>query len=212
MDMSPRRSVAEARQTRQRIVEHGLAVASADGLEGLTIGRLAADLAMSKAGVLGHFGTKESLQLAVVDAAAEMFVREVPQRARDVSPGLFHLRAVCEAWVSYLERNPLPGGCFFTAAAAEFDGRSGPVRDAIAGMDSLWQRDLRIDVRRAVSVGDLPPDTDPDQLVYEIDGIMLALNHFLQLHHDRSAAQRARRALHRLLGSENSRADHEPVR
>jgi tetracycline repressor-like protein len=103
--------------------------------------------------------------------------------------------------VSYLERDLLPGGCFFTAAAAEFDGRSGPVRDAIAGMNALWQRDLRIHIRRAVSDGDLPPDTDADQLVYEIAGIMLALNHFLQLQQDRLAPARARRALHRLLGT-----------
>ncbi|WP_027943937.1 TetR/AcrR family transcriptional regulator [Amycolatopsis taiwanensis] len=199
--MSPRKSVVEARQTRQRIIDRGLAIASVDGLEGLTIGRLATEMEMSKAGVLGHFGTKESIQLAVVDAAAEMFAQEVPQRVRDVPPGLPHLRAVCEAWVSYLERNILPGGCFFTAAAAEFDGRGGPVRDAIAGMEALWQRDLRIHIRRAVSLGDLPPDTDPDQLVYELWAVMLALNHFLQLNHDRSAPDRARRALHRLLGT-----------
>lgn len=198
--MSPRRSVLETRRTRQRILDRSLAIASVDGLDGLTIGRLANELGMSKAGLLGHFGTKESLQLAVVDAAAEMFVREVPRRARDAAPGLPHLRAVCEAWVSYLERRVLPGGCFFTAAAAEFDGRDGPVRDAVAGLNAVWQRDLRTHVRRAVDAGDLPPDTDPDQLVYELVGVMLALNHFLQLQRDGSAPARARRALHRILG------------
>ncbi|GAA2415158.1 TetR family transcriptional regulator C-terminal domain-containing protein [Streptomyces coeruleofuscus] len=197
--MSPRNSVLEASRTRQRIVDRGLTLASVDGLEGLTIGRLATELAMSKAGVLGHFGTKEGLQLAVVDAAAEMFAREVPQRARGVPPGLAHLSTLCEAWVSYLERELLPGGCFFTAVAAEFDGRGGPVRDAIAGLDSLWRRDLSIHIRRAITVGDLPADTDPDQLVYELVGIMLALNHSLQLHHDKQAPGRARRAVQRLL-------------
>ncbi|WP_069816824.1 TetR/AcrR family transcriptional regulator [Streptomyces sp. TP-A0874] len=197
--MSPRNSVLEAGRTRQRIVDRGLTLASVNGLEGLTIGRLATELGMSKAGVLGHFGTKESLQLAVVDAAAEMFAREVPQRARGVPPGLAHLSALCEAWVSYLERELLPGGCFFTAVAAEFDGRGGPVRDAIAGLDSLWRRDLSIHIRRAVNVGELPTDTDPGQLVYELVGIMLALNHSLQLHHDERAPGRARRAVRRLL-------------
>ncbi|MEU9288948.1 TetR/AcrR family transcriptional regulator [Streptomyces sp. NPDC048275] len=197
--MSPRNSVLEAGRTRQRIVDRGLTLASVDGLEGLTIGRLATGLGMSKAGVLGHFGTKESLQLAVVDAAAEMFAREVPQRARGVLPGLAHLRALCEAWVSYLERQLLPGGCFFTAAAAEFDGRGGPVRDALAGLDSLWRRNLSIHIRRAINVGDLPPETDPDQLVYELVGIMLALNHSLQLHRDKQASGRARCAVQRLL-------------
>jgi AcrR family transcriptional regulator len=126
--MSPRNSVVEAQRTRQRIVEHSLSVASLNGLEGLTIGRIATDLGLSKAGVLGHFGTKEGLQLAVVDAASELFAREVPQRVpADAEPGLPRLRGYCEAWVSYVERDVLPGGCFFTAAASEFDGRGGPV-------------------------------------------------------------------------------------
>uniref|UniRef100_A0AAU2V5Z2 TetR/AcrR family transcriptional regulator n=1 Tax=Streptomyces sp. NBC_00003 TaxID=2903608 RepID=A0AAU2V5Z2_9ACTN len=197
--MSPRTSVLEAGRTRQRIVDHALALASVDGLEGVTIGRLATDLGMSKAGVLGHFGTKQSLQLAVVDAAADMFAREVTQRVRGVPPGLAHLEALCEAWLSYLERKLLPGGCFFTAVAAEFDGRGGPVRDAIAGLDSLWRRDLNIHIRRAVNLGDLPVQTDPDQLVYELVGIMLALNHSLQLHRDEQAPERARRAVRQRL-------------
>lgn len=199
--MSPRNSVLETRRTRQRILDRSLTIASAEGLDGLTIGRLANELVMSKAGVLGHFGTKEGLQLAVVEAAAELFAREVPERAGEVPPGLPRLRALCEAWVSYLERKVLPGGCFFTAAAAEFDGRGGPVRNAVAGMNALWQRDLRLHVQRAIESGDLPVDTDPGQLVYEVVGTMLALNHFLQLQHDPSAPARARRSLHRLLGS-----------
>ncbi len=196
--MSPRRSAADTRETRQRILDHSLAIASQEGLEGLTIGRLAAELGMSKAGLLGHFGTKEALQLAVVDAAAEVFLREVPRRVEQLPSGLPRLKDVCEAWVSYLERNVLPGGCFFTAATAEFDGRSGPVRDALAGMNALWRRDLRIHIRRAVSDGDLPADTDVEQLIYELLGIMLALNHFLQLEKDAAAPARARRALERL--------------
>ena len=198
--MSPRNSVLEARRTRERIVDHGLALASAEGLEGLTIGRLAGELGMSKAGVLGHFGTKESLQLAVVDAAARLFAEQVPQRVRGVAAGLPHLRAVCEAWVSYLERDVLPGGCFFTAAATEFDDRGGPVRGAVAGLNAVWRRDLRGHVRDAVAAGHLPPDTDPDQLTFELVGVMLALNHYRQLQHDPNAAGRARRALGRLLG------------
>lgn len=203
--MSPRRSVAETRETRQRILERSLEIASAEGLEGLTIGRLAAELGMSKAGLLGHFGTKESLQLAVVDEAAQVFSREVPERVRQAPTGLPHVAAVCEAWVSYLERNVLPGGCFFTAATAEFDGRSGPVRDALAGMNALWRRDLRIHIRRAVNAGHLPQDTDVEQLIYDIVGIMLALNHFLQLERDAQAPARARRALERLFTADPAR-------
>jgi len=198
--MSPRRSVAEAHRTRGAILARGVGLASVEGLAGLTIGRLAADLDMSKSGVLGHFGSKEELQLAVVDAAAEVFTREVADRARGVAPGLAKLLAMCAAWVSYLERGVFPGGCFFTAAAAEFDGRGGRVRDAVVGMTSVWDRDLYRQVRTAVADGDLPADTDADQVVFELTGVMMALNNAIQLHRDTGAPDRARVAMRRVLG------------
>jgi AcrR family transcriptional regulator len=175
-------------------------LASTEGLEGLTIGRLAAELQMSKSGVLGHFGSKEELQLAVVDAAADIFTREVADKARGVAVGLPKLLASCRAWVSYLERRVLPGGCFFTAAAAEFDDRPGRVRNAIAGLATVWNRDLYRQTRTAVAAGDLPADTDADQLVFEVTGVIMALNNALQLQRDPDAPGRARRALTRLLG------------
>lgn len=198
--VSPRRSVVESRQTRAEILSTGVRLASVEGLEGLTIGRLATALDMSKSGVLGHFGSKEELQLAVVDAAAEIFTREVANRARGVAPGLPKLLAMCRAWVSYLERRVFPGGCFFTAAAAEFDDRPGRVRDAIAGLATVWDRDLYRQIRTATAAGDLPRDTDADQLVFEISGVILALNHALQLYRDTMTPARARKALTRLLG------------
>lgn len=198
--VSPRRSVAEARQTRADILGAGVRLASVEGLEGLTIGRLATELSMSKSGVLGHFGSKEELQLAVVDTAAEIFGHEVADRARGAAPGLPKLLAMCRAWVAYLERRVFPGGCFFTAAAAEFDDRPGRVRNTIAGLTTVWNRDLYRQIRMAVQAGDLPADTDADQLVFEIEGVILALNNATQLHRDTQAPTRARRALTRLLG------------
>jgi AcrR family transcriptional regulator len=198
--MSPRRSAVETRHTRERIIEHSVALASVEGLEGLTIGRLATELGMSKAGVLGHFGTKEGLQLAVVDAAAALFTREVPERADPAAPGLPRLRSVCEAWIAYLERDVLPGGDFFTAAAFEFDGRHGPVRDAVKGLTELWHRDVRTHIQRAITDGALPPGTDADQLLHDLAGVMLALNLFRQLHEHPKASARARHAVKRLLG------------
>jgi AcrR family transcriptional regulator len=198
--VSPRRSVAEAGQTRSAILARGVQVASVEGLQGLTIGRLAADLGLSKSGLLGHFGSKQTLQLAVVDTAAEVFSREVSDRAAGTAPGLPRLRALCAAWVSYLERGVFSGGCFFTAAVSEFDDRDGPVRDAVAGLNSLWERDLRVQVRLAIASADLPADTDPDQVVFELVGLMLALNRGLQLQRDRGALERTRRAIGRLLG------------
>jgi AcrR family transcriptional regulator len=198
--VSPRRSAADARDTRSAILARGLELASVEGLEGLTIGRLATELGLSKSGLLGHFGTKESLQLALVDAAAELFSREVADPANGVPFGMPQLLALCESWVSYLERSVLPGGCFMMAAASEFDDRHGRVRDAVAGLHSLWQNDLRRHIRLAIATGDLPPDTDAEQLVYELGGLMLALNHALQLYGDRTAIERTRRAMSRLLG------------
>lgn len=192
--------MAEARRTRADILATGVRLASGEGLEGLTIGRLATALGMSKSGVLGHFGTKEELQLAVVDAAADIFTREVAERARGVRPGLPKLVAMCRAWIGYLERRVFPGGCFFTAAAAEFDDRPGRVRDAIAGLTTVWDRDLYRQIRTAAAAGDLPADTDADQLVFELSGVILSLNHSLQLHRDLTAPAKARTAIGRLLG------------
>ncbi|MEV6205640.1 TetR/AcrR family transcriptional regulator [Kitasatospora sp. NPDC051914] len=199
--MSPRKSVAEARRTRERIVAHGIALASVDGLEGLTIGRLAADLGMSKAGVLGHFGTKEALQLAALEGAAAVFSRTVWEPAQHEPPGLPRLRALCEAWITYLEteREVFPGGCLFTTAAVEFDARGGPVHDAVGRLLRLWRRRLAAEARTAAADGTLPAGTDPEQLAYELGGLYLALNQELQLFGSADAADRTRRALDRML-------------
>lgn len=189
----------QAQETRAALLANGVRIASVEGLEGLTIGRLASDLGMSKSGVLGRFGSKEALQLAVIDEAAAVFSREVAARARGITPGLPHLVVVCEAWISYLERDVFSGGCFFMAAAAEFDDRDGPVRDVLAALSSVWQNDLRRQALLAVDAGDLPGDTDVDQLVFELGGLMFALNHALRMTRDHTAGARARRAVNRLL-------------
>ncbi len=181
------------------IITRGVEVASAEGLAGLTIGRLAADLGISKSGLLGHFGSKEVLQIAVIDAAAQIFASEVADRAVDTAYGVPQLPALCEAWISYHERNVFPGGCFFAAAATEFDGRVGPVRDALVGLLTLWRNDLRRQIHAAVVAAELPMHTDPDQVVFELIGIMLALNHALQVYGDSNAPDRARQAVNRLL-------------
>ncbi|MFJ1754970.1 TetR/AcrR family transcriptional regulator [Kitasatospora sp. NPDC088134] len=201
--MSPRNSAVEARRTKARIIERSVALASVDGLEGLTIGRLATDLGLSKAGVLGHFGTKEALQLATLERASTVFTALVWDPAADSEPGLRRLRAVCESWISYLEhaRETFPGGCLFTTAAVEFDAHDGPVRRTLARLLLVWRRRLAGEVRLAVDAGELPADTDPEQIVHELTGIYLALNQALQLLRDPLAATRTRRALHRVLAS-----------
>jgi AcrR family transcriptional regulator len=197
--MSPRRSAEEAAGTRTAIVERALELGSLEGLEGLTIGRLAGDVGMSKSGLIRHFGSKEGLQLAALGAAIGLFQREIWEPVADEPPGLRRLRALSEGWVSYLERDLLPGGCFLTAAASEFDGRAGPVREATRKAWARWLRLLEREVSAAVEAGELPADTDPEQVAFELNGIVMGLNNALQLHGDRSAPARARRAIDRVL-------------
>jgi AcrR family transcriptional regulator len=199
--VSPRKSVADTAATRTRILERSLALASVDGLEGLTIGRLAADLGMSKAGVIGHFGTKQALQLAAVADAAERFRHRVPGRAGRARPGVERLTRAFTEWIDYMGEAEGHGGCLLTSVASEFDGRPGPVRDAVLAALARWTEYVRAELRTAVTDGDLPAGTDVDQLVFELDGVALAARQAVQLHADPLAPTRARRAIGRLLGT-----------
>jgi AcrR family transcriptional regulator len=199
--MSPRRSVAEARRTRAAVVQRAAEVASLEGLEGLTIGRLAADLEMSKAGVLGHFGSKEALQLATLESAIRSFRSEVWEPAADAEPGLARLEAICDAWVSYLERSVFPGGCFLTAVSCEFDGREGRVRDAVVEALALWSRVLEGEVRAAIEAGDLPRGTDPATIALQLNSLAMGANQAIQLFGDRRAPKLARGAMRAALGA-----------
>lgn len=198
--MSPRRSVADARQTRTAILDRAVDVASIKGLEGLTIGLLAEDLRMSKAGVIGHFGTKQALQLAALDQAIDVFRRTVWQPAAELQPGLPRLTATCDSWIAYLASSTFPGGCFLTAASCEFDGRPGPVRDAIADALARWQRRLEHEAATAIDEGDLPTDANPAQIAFELNALAMGANQRLQLHHDPTTAARTRNAMRRILG------------
>jgi AcrR family transcriptional regulator len=198
----PRRSQAEARETRAAIVDRAVELSSVEGLEGLTLGRLAGELRMSKSGVVGHFGSKERLQLTTLEAANEIFKREVWDRTEDAEPGLPRLLAICDAWISYLERRVFPGGCFMTAAACELDGRDGPLRDAVAEAMSRWYRALEHHVRVAVEAGDLPAGTDPREVALKLNAFAMAANQRLQLFQDHDAAETARRAMRAALRPE----------
>lgn len=198
--MSPRSSVAEASRTREAIVAEVVARASVEGLEGITIGTVADGLGMSKAGVVGPFGSKEELQLAALEGAIEIFRAEVWDRAADSSPGLERLRAIAEQWISYLERDVFPGGCFLTAAAAEFDGRPGRVRDAVAATLRLWNSVLEAEARTAIEAGELDPSADPAQVAFELNAIAMAVNQARQLRADADAGRRGRIAMARALG------------
>jgi hypothetical protein len=141
--------------------------------------------------------------MPILDGAAAVFRRLVWSRAEPEPPGLPRLRAACEAWIDYLEheRQIFPGGCLFTTAAIEFDARGGPVRDAVARLHRIWRRRLVAEVRTAVTAGELPRDTDPEQVAFELVGLFMALNQEIQLFADPQAATRTRNALNRLLAA-----------
>jgi AcrR family transcriptional regulator len=195
----PRRSAAAAADTRSAIVTAAVDLASTDGLEGITIGRLADDLAMSKAGVIGPFGSKEALQLAALDVAIDVFTREVWQRSESAEPGRARLEAIRDAWIRYLITDVFPGGCFLTAASCEFDARGGPVRDAVAAGLDRWRRVLEREAKIAIEAGDLPADTDPGDVAFGFAAAAVGLDQAWQLHRDPEAPERCRRLMTRIL-------------
>lgn len=199
--MSPRNSQTAAAETRHRVVGEAVDRSSVEGLEGITIGKLATSLGMSKAGVIGIFGDKEQLQLAAIEEAIAIYRREIWDKVSFEPAGIERLRAVGEAWMSYLERDVFPGGCFLTAAAAEFDGRPGRVREAVEGALSLWGSVLEADAAKAIEAGDLDASTGPAQVAFEMNAIAMAVNQARQLRGDDAAGDRGRQALARLLAS-----------
>ncbi len=163
-------------ETRQKILRTAMDLASAQGLEPLSIGRLADATGLSKAGLYGHFGSKEELQVAVVTAAGEDFTSHVIVPARDSERGLDRLIELLYDWMDYTRDRDLRGGCFFSAAAAEFDDRPGLVRDAVAFLSESWIHILEREARAAIREGELYDDTDAMQMAFELHALPLEAN------------------------------------
>lgn len=198
--------------TRARVMARATEIASAEGLEGLSIGRLATELGLSKSGIFALFGSKEELQLATVRAATRVYVDTVVAPAVQLPPGAGRLRELCERWLAYSRDRVFPGGCFFFGAGAEFDARPGPVRDLLAEGSRLWAELVARTVREAVEAGDLGRDTDAEQLAFEIVALLEMANARSVLLDDPTAYDRARAGLlARLqLSPGESSADTEP--
>lgn len=195
----PRRSATQVSDSRNAIVGAAVEQGSLLGLDGVTIGWLAAELDMSKSGVIGHFGSKEQLQLAVLDRAVETFVSEVWDPVERKPAGRRRLLALCDAWLASHRRSLFPGGCFLTTASVEFDNRPGPVRDAVAETMRRWHGLLEREARIAIDNGELDPARDPADVAFELNALAMAANNAFQLHGDKSAFPRARRAMERVL-------------
>ncbi len=197
----PRRSSAAVAETKAAVTEAAVDRASVEGLEGLTIGGLAGEVEMRKSSVYGLFGSKRELQLATLEAAVEQFTDEVWGPVAEEPPGLTRLRALCDSWLSYHERESLPGGCFLTTASVEFDARPGPLRDAIAKTMERWFGVLEREAAIAIETGELPADTEPADVAFELNAMAAAASYGFQLSRDPEVFARARRSMRRALGS-----------
>ena len=191
----PRRAATEVAGSRAQTLAAAVQLASVVGLEGLTIGRLADGLGMSKSGLVGRFGSKEQLQLATLDQAAEIFRRTVYEPASAAPPGLARLNAICDAWIAYLGSPPFRGGCFLTTAMVEFDARPGPVNDAVKRVMRRWLALLEREATTAIENGELSANTDPEGVAFTINALAVGTNCEFQLNRNPVALQRARRAM-----------------
>jgi AcrR family transcriptional regulator len=179
------------RQTRRLVLGRTMEIASVEGLDGLSLGRIAGELGLSKSGVFALFGSKEELQLATIRAASSVVYYEVVEPAERAPAGLARICAVCEHWIAYSKHRIFPGGCFFFATAAEFAARTGAVRDAVAGARSAWLTYLTQQLIRARELGELRADADVDQLVFELTALLDTANAQSALHGDDSGYRRA---------------------
>ena len=203
----PRRSQAAVAETRAQVTQAAVDRASVDGLEGVTIGGLAGEVEMRKSSVFSLFGSKEALQLATLEAAIEQFEYEVWGPVANVRRGLARLLALCDSWLGYHEREVMPGGCFLTTATVEFDARPGPLRDAVARTISGWLDLLGREVATAIEAGELPADTEPGDLAFQLNALAAAASYGFQLSRDRKVFDRARRSMRRALGVKREQTD-----
>jgi AcrR family transcriptional regulator len=191
---------ADGERTRAAILRTAASLATVDGLEGLSIGNLAAATGISKSGLYAHFGSKQELQLATVEEAERILDTEVIQPALAARPGLAQLAAACEAFFSYVERRVFPGGCFFAATALEMGTHAGPVKERVAAIQSDFTALLRAFAVTALEQHELPGHEDPDRLAFELHAILLGADTKFVLHDDPAILDLARQVVHQRLG------------
>jgi len=196
----PRRSLAAVADSRASTIEAAVDLASVEGLEGITIGRLAGELAMSKSGLIGRFGDKQAMQRAVLAAAVERFTDAVWRPAERSAPGLPRLEAIVDAWIGHLRDGVFPGGCFVTTASVEYDARPGPLHDDVAAAVRQWLGVLAAEARTARDAGDLPADRDPADVAFELHSLASGGSVAGRLVGDPAALGRTRAAMRRALG------------
>jgi AcrR family transcriptional regulator len=191
----------KGQRTRRAILDRAAALVTEEGLEPLSIGRLAEATDMSKSGLFAHFGSKEELQLATVDHAAAVFVDEVIAPAREAPKGIARVWALCDHMIGYSERQVFPGGCFFAKTSFEFNNRPGPVRDRIRDNLRSWHSYVEHAVEQAQELGELDPTSDAREVGFQLDALAQAANAQYQLFGDAHVFESARRAIRERLES-----------
>ena len=200
----PRKTRSDGERSRSAILREAAQLATVEGLEGLSISRLAEAVGMSKSGLFAHFGSKEELQLATIETASGIFNEQVVEPANLAGTGLERLRQLCENFLRHVQESVFPGGCFFASVAAEMDTHPGPVRDLAMQLTDDWRRQLEQAVRDAQAEGAVDPSEDAAQLAFELNAYLLLANAQFVAGQDSTPIERARRAIvHRL--------DHRPV-
>ena len=202
--------VQRGNDARRAVLELAVQTASVDGLEGLSLGRLAGELGVSKSGLFALFGSKEELQLATVEAAKQIFIDRVVSPALRVPQGVGRVRALCDAWLAYSRSRVFAGGCFFASANAEFGARPGRIRDELIAAHAGWYALVadvvdRAAVDRAARASMEDADPGPagsDQVAFELIAVMETANAWSVLRDDQGAYDRARRSVNRILAAE----------
>ena len=189
---------SDGARSRTAILGTAMRLASVDGLDGLSIGELAAAVGMSKGGVYAHFDSKEDLQLAVIATAREVFINEIVAPALRSDKPLDQLRALADGFLRYVEDRVFPGGCFFVSAAAEFGSRPGAVHNEVAAAQRDWAELLRDVAHRAHDAGELADDVDAEQLAFQLAALLAGANLMFVLHDDPTVIARARTAMEML--------------
>lgn len=202
----PRRRRADGARSREAILRTAASLATVEGITGLSLGRLADEVGMSKSGLFAHFRSKEDLQLATVDTACGIYDEVVVHPALRERTGIGRLNALVERFLGHVEGAVFPGGCFFASVAAEVDTQPGPVRDRALAFVGEWFGTLRQAVADAQAEGALDPSEDPEQVAFEVNAFLLLANAQFVASGAPGALERARTAVARRLGAA-ARAD-----
>ena len=195
----PRSTRSDGQRSRTAILDAAAALATVDGLEGLSIGDLAGRTGMSKSGLYAHFKSKEELQIAIVDHAAVIFAAEVVRPGHASGEGLALLRGLADTFLDHLERRVFPGGCFFASVGAEFDSRPGRVKQRVLEFINTWMAELVAAAAQAQARGEITSEIDAEQVAWEVDALLLMAHASFVMTAEPTALERSRIGLKRLL-------------